>query len=349
MTETRMRAYVKTAAGPGEQLLKVPLPEPPDAGEVVVKVKATSICGTDLHIHLWDGWSAIRVKPPRIMGHEFTGEVISIGPGVSAVKVGSCVTGESHWTCGYCLQCRLGQQHVCAQTKILGVDVDGCFAEFVKVPQGSLWVNLPDVPTKLACIQDPLGNAVHAVMSGPVAGCRVAVLGCGPIGIFAVAVARSAGASHVFATDLSSYRLKLASELGADETGHPQSDDIERLSQAQTNGIGFDAVFEMSGAPAAIRQAMRICRRGGRVVLMGIPSSRVDLDIAEDMIFKGLEIQCVVGRRLYQTWQTMHELLASGRLNVLPTITHELPFSELPEGMELMRRGEFGKVVFHAD
>lgn len=344
-----MRAIAKTSAGPGAQLIDAPEPTIKRADQVKVRTLATSICGTDFHIYAWDAWSASRVHPPRIMGHEFAGEVVEVGADVEAIRVGDYVSGESHWTCGHCKQCLMNERHVCANTRILGVDVDGCFAPWVVTPQGSVWKNPRSVPPHLACIQDPLGNAVHATLAGEVVGRSVAVLGCGPIGVFAVAVAQAAGAASVLATDTQDYRLNLARTLGATDTVNAASRDVEAVVAERTGGIGVDVVLEMSGAPSAIRQAMRICRRGGRVSLMGIPAKPVELEMAEDMIFKGLTVQCIVGRRLYETWESMSALLSSGRLNIQAAITHKMPLEQFDRGMELMRAGQCGKVVFEMD
>lgn len=340
-----MRAIVKQAAGPGAALLDVPAPGAPGAGQVLVKPLAVSICGTDYHVYSWDAWSERRVKPPRIMGHEFAGEIIEIGRDVENLKVGDYVSGESHWVCDTCLQCRTGQKHLCAETRIFGVDADGCFADYALVPRASVWKNHRSVSPDVACIQDPLGNAIHATLAGEITGKSVAILGCGPIGLFAVAVARAAGATRVLAVDTGAYRLGLAQRLGADATCNARETDAEAFVAEATHGAGVDVVLEMSGAPVAIQQSMRIARRGGRVSLMGIPSRPVELDVAEDMVFKGLDIKCIVGRKLYETWDTMHALLDSGRLNVEAAITHRLPFEEFAAGMDLMRNGLCGKVV----
>lgn len=341
-----MKAIAKVNAGPGAQIIDVPEYQITRSDQIKVKVLATSICGTDYHIYSWDRWSAGRVKTPRIMGHEFAGEIVEVGSDVTHLKVGDYVSGESHWVCGHCKQCLLNERHVCANTKILGVDVDGCFAPYVVVPQASAWKNDRSVPPYLACVQDPLGNAVHTTLSGEVIGRSVAILGCGPIGIFAVGVARAAGASDVIATDTKPYRLDLAKQLGANLTVDVTQNDLEQVIAERTNGEGVDVVLEMSGAPVAIRQAMRIARRGARVSLLGIPAQPVELDMAEDMIFKGLTVHCIVGRRLYETWDTMRALLASGRLDIAPAITHRLPFEDFEHGMALMRDGLCGKVVF---
>src|ERR1043166_799189 len=212
-----MKAIRKMEPGPGAQLCDVPEPQITRSDQIKVRVQATFICGTDYHIYSWDRWSAGRVKPPRTMGHEFAGEVVAVGEEVSSLKVGDYVSGESHWVCGRCKQCLLNEKHVCANTRILGVDVDGCFAPYVVVPAGSAWQNDRSVAPEFACIQDPLGNAVHATLAGEGIGRSVAVLGCGPIGIFAVAVAKAAGASAIYATDTRRYRIDLATQLGADE------------------------------------------------------------------------------------------------------------------------------------
>src|SRR5580704_1343815 len=231
-----MKAIVKVQAGPGAELVDVAEPQITRPDQIKVRVLATSICGTDYHIYVWDRWSAGRVRPPRVMGHEFAGEIVEVGADVAALHVGDYVSGESHWTCGHCRQCLLNERHVCANTRILGVDVDGCFAPYVVVPQGSAWQNDRSVPPYLACIQDPLGNAVHATLAGEVIGRTVVVLGCGPIGIFAVAVARAAGASAVYATDTKDYRLDLATQLGAAAVVNVTRDDLEAFVAGRTDG-----------------------------------------------------------------------------------------------------------------
>ncbi len=335
-------------AAPGAEMIDIAEPEITRPDQIKVRCLATSICGTDYHIYSWDRWSANRVKPPRVMGHEFAGEVVAVGTDVAHLKVGDYVSGESHWVCGHCKQCLLNERHVCQNTKILGVDVDGCFAPYVVVPSASAWKNDRAIKPEHACIQDPLGNAVHTALSGDLVGKTVAVLGCGPIGVMAVAVAKAAGAAVVYASDTKKFRLDLAEQLGADGVIDVTQTDLEAYIAARTEG-GVDVVLEMSGAPIAIRQAMRICRHGGRVSLLGIPSSPVELEIAEDMIFKGLTIHCIVGRKLYETWDTMRSLLASGKLDISAAITHIIPFEDYAYGMDLMRDGLCGKVVLKMD
>lgn len=340
-----MRALVKTQPGQGATLLDVPEPQITRPDQVLVKPIATAICGTDFHVYSWDPWSAARVKTPRIMGHEIAGEVVEVGADVTTVHVGDYVSGESHWVCGHCFQCRNGQAHVCQQTRIFGVDADGCFADFVVIPEASIWINDRNLPPEIACVQDPLGNAVHATLSGDVVGRTVAVFGCGPVGLFSVAVARAAGASTIYATDTKPYRLHLAETLGADRSIDVTSEDVQAVLMDATHGRGVDVILEMSGAPSSIQTAMACVRHGGRVSLMGIPTRKVELDISA-MIFSGIDIHCIVGRRLYQTWNTMKSLLDSGRLHIAPAVTHVIPLEEYDHGMQLMRDGLCGKVVF---
>jgi threonine 3-dehydrogenase len=339
-----VKAIVKTTGAAGAELLEVPTPTPPRDG-VLVRIKSVSICGTDFHVYSWDPWAQGRVHPPVIMGHEWAGEVIEVGPECEGLKVGDYVSGESHKVCGHCLQCRIGQGHVCQNTRIFGVDIDGCFAEYFAVPESSVLKNDSRVPPEIACMQDPLGNAVHAALSGDIIGKSVAVLGCGPIGLFAIAVVKAVGGGPVSASDTTDYRLKLACKVGADVVAKVPEESIEKIIAEATAGHGVDVVLEMSGAPSAIQQAMRLARPGGRVSLMGIPSRAVELNVAEDVIFKGLTVQGVVGRQLYKTWYTMKALLASGKLDVSPILTHRLPLDEFATGMELMRSGQCGKVV----
>lgn len=339
-----MRAIVKAEQRPGAAIQTVAEPSISRPDEVLLRPLLTSICGTDYHVYSWDPWAASRVSPPRIMGHEFVAEVIGVGSDVRSIKVGDRVSGESHRVCGVCLQCRTGQGHVCAETRIYGVDIDGCFAELACVPESSLWRNPADMPPEIACVQDPLGNAVHAVTAGDVAGRTFAVLGCGPIGLMAIAVARACGAAQVIATDTRTFRLDLARRMGADVVLNAlETDVVEASLDLAPNGL--DVVLEMSGAASAIRSAFKVARRGGRVSLMGIPARPVELDVAEDMVMKGLDIRCIVGRRLYGTWATMSSLLASGRLDISPVLTHRFSWTEFDRGMDLMGRGECGKVV----
>lgn len=341
-----MKAVVKVAPGPGAELREVEVPRP-GPGEVLVKVRATSICGTDHHVYRWDTWSAGRVRPPLVLGHEFCGEVVELGPGVDGVAVGDYVSAESHVVCGSCYQCRTGQAHVCSHTRILGVDRDGCFAEYVVVPAVNIWRNSPTLPADVAAMQEPLGNAVHAALHFPLVARTVAVVGCGPLGLCAVGIARAAGASRVLAAEVNSYRQELARRVGAHRVIDPRREDLTRVLREETGGLGVDVLLEMSGHPDAVRAALRGTRSGGDVALLGLPAAPFELDVGNEVVMRGLTVQGIAGRRLWQTWYQVRALLDSGVLDVGPVITHRLPLEEFRLGMELMARGECGKVVLY--
>lgn len=315
------------------------------AHEVLVQVRAASICGTDLHIYNWDEWARRRLRPPLIFGHEFCGAVARLGSEVAGVREGDFVSAEMHVACGRCLQCRTGEAHLCQDAKIIGVDADGCFAEYVKIPEANIWKIDPRIPVECGAVLDPLGNAVHTVLAGEIAARTVAVLGCGPIGLFAVAVARACGASRIFAAEVRQYRLGLAARMGADLVLNSREvDPVARVLEA-TEGLGVDVVLEMSGHPDAIHQGFRMLRRGGRISLLGIPSRPVELDLSSDIIFKGATVQGIHGRRMFQTWYQMQALLLSGRLDLSPAITGRLPLSGYRRAFEMLMAGEASKIV----
>lgn len=341
-----MKAVVKTAPGPGAELRELHVPRP-GPGEILVKVRAASICGTDYHIYRWDPWSAGRVRPPLVLGHEFCGEVAELGPGVGTLSVGDYVSAESHVVCGTCLQCLTGQAHVCRNTRILGVDRDGCFAEYVVIPAANAWRNPPGLPADVASMQEPLGNAVHTALHFPLVARTVAVVGCGPIGLAAVGIARAAGAARVLAAEVNPYRQALAARMGAHRVIDPSREDLAEALLAETGGLGVDVLLEMSGHPDAIRAGLRGTRSGGEVALLGLPSAPLELDLGGEVVMRGLTLQGITGRRLWQTWYQMRALLDSGVLDVTPVITHRLPLEEFRLGMELMARGECGKVVLY--
>ena len=337
-----MRALVKVAAAPGLELQNVPVPKPRH-GEAIVRVAATSLCGTDYHIYRWDEWAQGRIHPPRIIGHEMCGEVVNLGPDVSSVAIGDYVAAESHLTCGICFQCRTGNAHVCKNYRILGVDLDGSYAEYVRLPERALWKTSRDIPPELACVQEPLGNAVHAALAEDITGQSVLITGCGPTGLFATAVARTAGAGLLIATDISDYRLALAKQLGADhvvKAGSDEANVIERL----TDGQGVDVALEMSGNPTAIHTAFRFVKNGGRVTLFGIPEARVSFDMTNEIIFKGIRVFGITGRKLFQTWYRLTGLFKAG-LNITPVVTHTLPMERFAEGFNLIAKGQCGKIV----
>jgi threonine 3-dehydrogenase len=345
MPET-MLAVVKPEAAPGADLRQMPLPQiGPD--DVLVKVKVASVCGTDLHIYNWDQWAQNRIKPPLIPGHEFCGHVTAVGKNVTTVKEGDFVSAEMHVACGKCYQCRTGQGHICRYVKIIGVDANGAFAEYVKIPESNIWKIDPGIPPDYASVLDPLGNAVHTVLAGEIAAKTVAVVGCGPIGLFCIAVARACGATQVFALEVNEHRRKLAEEMKADFALNPAKDNVyEKVMQA-TDGLGVDVVLEMSGKSDAIKLGFKILRLGGRVSLLGIPSKPVEFNLADDFIFKGAVVQGINGRLMYKTWYQMNALLKAGKLDLGPVITDRMSMSDFSKGMDRLKTGEASKILLY--
>ena len=339
-----MKAIRKTNAAEGFDYVEVEKPTP-GPKEVLVKVTLASVCGTDFHITNWDEWSANRIKPPLVYGHEFCGVIEAVGDKVHGLKPGDYVSAEMHLPCGHCLQCQQGHKHICENVKIFGIDLPGCFAEYIKIPAKQI-VKLPaNVKPEYGALLDSLGNSVHAVSKANVSGKNVHVVGCGPLGLFAIVVAKAMGAIKVFASDVSPFRLDLAKKAGADAVFDVSkvtaSDEIKKL----TGGPGVDVVLEMSGSPAAINDALRGLKLGGTAVLMGIPKGNVELDLSRDVIFKEARIIGVNGREIFQTWLLMLDLMAVGKLDLDFIITHQLPLSEFGQAMELIRQGVSGKIL----
>jgi threonine 3-dehydrogenase len=342
-----MRALVKPAPGPGMELRDVPVPAY-GPSDVLIKVHHAGVCGTDLHIWEWDAWASARLKPPVVIGHEFAGEVATLGREAASaglLRVGDLVTAEGHIVCGHCLQCRIGEAHLCSRTQIIGVDRDGAFAEYIAMPAANV-MKLDGIPTEVGAVMDPTGNAVHTVLEGGmVAGSRVLVLGCGPIGCFAVGVARAAGAALVIASEFNPRRLELARLMGAHVTLNPGSDDVVARVKELTDGEGVDLVCEMSGHPSGHAQAFAAARLGGRVNLLGTPSKTTEVDFARDVIFKGLTLYGVTGRRMYETWDVMRRLVRSGQLDPRPVITHRFGLDRMAEAIQVIKDGQAGKVI----
>lgn len=343
-----MKAISKPAPAPGLQVVEVPDPEI-RSDEVLIRVRRAGICGTDLHIYHWDEWSRDRIRPPLVLGHEFMGEVVEVGGLVETIEVGDRVSAEGHLVCGHCELCRTGMSHVCQETRIIGVDRDGAFAEFVSIPA----TNIIPIPASIsddhAALFDPLGNAFHTVLHSDVAGRVVAVVGCGPIGLFAVGIARAAGAATVIAIEPHEERRELARAMGAHHLLDPATDDSAREVLDLTRGYGADVVCEMSGHPAGVRSAFQMCRNGGHVRMLGLPKGAIEVNLARDVIFKGLHLYGVVGRLMYETWIEMRNFLAAGLLDIEPVITHRLPFERFEEGIAAMEAGEAAKVVLSFD
>ena len=341
-----MRAIRKVAPEKGFVVEEIPLPciEP---DEVLVQVEAAGICGTDLHIWNWDSWSRQRIKPPLTLGHEFSGNIVEVGSKIEHCRIGDFVSAESHITCGMCFQCRTGQAHLCPRTQILGVDREGAFAEYVAVPERVIWQNdRKKLSPEVAALQEPFGNAVFATLNQDITGKSVAILGCGPIGLFSIGIASASGASAVLAADLNAYRLELASKMGATKVFQPrETENIVDDFQQANNGLGIDVVLEMSGSPIAINNAFDMARHGGTVVLFGIPSDPVQLDVAEQLIFKNLNVKALNGRQIFDTWFKTRWLLANQIVDIEPLISRTISFDEINDSMSLMEEGQVCKMV----
>ena len=345
MPET-MRAVVKAEPKAGAEIRDVRIPKV-GLQDVLVRVKVASVCGTDLHIYNWDAWAQRRIHPPLIPGHEFCGEVAEVGAEVTTVKPGDFVSAEMHVACGKCLQCRTGDAHICQFVKIIGVDADGAFAEYVRIQESNIWKIDPAIPPEYASVLDPLGNAVHTVLAGEIAARTVAITGCGPIGLFAIAVARAVGATTVFAVETNPHRRRIAEKMKADYVLDPSSEDVKARILELTGGQGADVVLEMAGHPDAIRTAFDIVRRGGRISLLGLTNRPISLNFSEDIIFKGITIQGINGRRMYQTWYQMQALLKAGKLDLHPVITDRMAMKDFSRGMERLKTGEASKILLY--
>ncbi len=342
----KMIAIMKTKPAYGAELVEVDIPKP-GPGEVLIKVLATTICGTDLHIYEWNEWAQSRIKPPQIMGHEVAGEVVEIGPGVDGLQVGDYISAETHIVCGKCYQCRTGNYHVCQNTKIFGVDMDGVFAEYAIVPAQNAWKNPRGMPPEYASLQEPLGNAVDTVLAGPIAGKSTLITGAGPLGLLGITVAKASGAYPVIVSEPSEFRRKLAKKVGADYIINPFEEDVVKEVRDITEGNGVDVFLEFSGAPKALEQGLQTVTPGGRVSLLGLFPRDVALDFNNLIIFKSLTVYGITGRHLWNTWYTVSRLIQSGKLNLEPILTHRYKgFDKFEEAFELMRAGKTGKVVF---
>jgi threonine 3-dehydrogenase len=339
-------ALVKSAPAPGLELVERPVPEV-GSGDALVRVSATGICGTDLHIDAWDAWAERSVQPPRIVGHEFAGVVVEVGSGVTEVAVGDLVSGEGHVVCGRCRNCRAGRRHLCIHTRALGVHLDGCFAEYVVLPAGNVWVHKDPVPTDVAAIFDPFGNAVHTALTYPMLGEDVLVTGAGPIGIMAAMVSKHAGARHVVITDVSPERLALAERLGA-----TKAIDIGRSNVAEAQAElgmceGFDVGLEMSGHPAALRDMINQMTHGGRIAMLGLPAEEISVDFAT-VVLNMLTIKGIYGREMFETWYEM-SVLVQGGLDISGVITDRFSFRDHEVAFATARDGRSGKVIMRWD
>jgi threonine 3-dehydrogenase len=348
MRDSTMRALRKIERGPGAELVEIPVPEP-DEGEVLIRVHAASICGTDLHIYDWNRWAQERLRLPMTFGHEVAGYVAAVGPEVHHMQPGAFVAAETHLACGHCSTCQTGRAHICENLRILGVDTEGAFAQYLVLPAENAWVVGEGIPPDVASIMEPFGNGVHATFGSgggeDIATNTVAVIGCGPIGCFAVGIARSLGAWKVIAIEPNRDRRAIAEKMGADQLIDPVSQDPAASVLEATKGSGAEVVLEMSGNPAAIDQGTRMLARGGRMSLLGLPPGPVTLDLNDEVIFKEARLQGITGRLMFRTWQQTTTLLSTGRVDVTPVITHRFPLERFEEAFAVAGSGDAGKVI----
>ena len=337
-----MKALVKAQSAPGLWLDDVARPSPA-AHEVLIKVHKTSICGTDLHIHRWDAWAQATIPVPMVVGHEFMGEIAELGRDVAGLEVGQRVSGEGHITCGHCRNCQGGRREFCHNHISVGVTRPGAFAEYVVIPAQNVFVVPGHIDDDVAAVLDPLGNATHTALRFDVVGEDVLITGAGPIGAMAAAIVRHIGARHVVITDVNRYRLGLAAQLGATHVVDVSSDDLGAVMAELGMTEGFDVGLEMSGVESAFNQMLDAMNHGGRIAVLGIPAGPMTLDV-NDVIFKGLDLQGIYGRRIFETWYKMAAMLQSG-LDVSPIVTHRLSADRFEEAFEIVAGGECGKVV----
>ncbi|HUO82742.1 MAG TPA: L-threonine 3-dehydrogenase [Gammaproteobacteria bacterium] len=337
-----MKALRKLKAEPGIWMDEVDVP-PVGHNDVLIRVRKTAICGTDLHIFNWDAWASKTIPVPMTVGHEFTGEVVEAGSEVTGLKPGDRVAGEGHITCGHCRNCRAGKRHLCRNTLGVGVNRPGCFAEYVVIPAGNAFLLPNDIGDDIASILDPLGNATHAALSFDLVGEDVLITGAGPIGVMATAIARHAGARHVVVTDVNDYRLGLAKQMGASRALNVERESLRNTMRELGMLEGFDVGLEMSGNGDAFRQMLATMHHGGHIALLGIPPKEVAIDWNE-VIFKGLTLKGIYGREMFETWYKMIAMLQSG-LDVSAVITHRMAAGDFAQAFDTLKSGESGKVI----
>ncbi|MBQ0534153.1 L-threonine 3-dehydrogenase [Providencia huaxiensis] len=341
-----MKALSKLKAEPGIWMTDVPKPEL-GHNDVMIKIRKTAICGTDVHIYNWDEWSQKTIPVPMVVGHEYIGEIVAIGQEVKGFKIGDRVSGEGHITCGHCRNCRGGRTHLCRNTIGVGVNREGCFAEYLVIPAFNAFKIPDNIPDEIAAIFDPFGNAVHTALSFDLVGEDVLVSGAGPIGIMAAAVCRHVGARHVVITDVNDYRLELAKKMGVSRAVNVSRENLKDVMNELGMKEGFDVALEVSGAPAAFQTMLDTMNHGGRIALLGIPPSSMATDWSQ-VIFKGLFIKGIYGREMFETWYKMATLIQSG-LDLSPIITHQFSIDEFQKGFDIMRSGQSGKVILNWD
>ena len=337
-----MKALVKAKAEPGIWMEEIPEPKV-GPNDVMIKIAKTAICGTDMHIYTWDQWAQKTIPVPMAVGHEFVGEIVEIGSNVNDFQPGDIVSAEGHVVCGRCRNCLAGRRHLCADTKGIGVNRAGAFAEYISVPMTNVWHHEPDIDRDVAAIFDPFGNAVHTALSFDVLGEDVLITGAGPIGIMAAAIAKHAGARFIVITDVNDYRLDLARKMGASVAVNVSKTSLAAVQKELGMKEGFDVGLEMSGNPAAFRDMIDNMCHGGKVAMLGIPSGQIGIDWNK-VVFNMLTIKGIYGREMYETWYKMTVMLESG-LDIRPVITHRFPCTEFEQGFQSMLSGQSGKVV----
>lgn len=337
-----MKALAKLHPEPGIWMTEVAEPEV-GHNDLLIRIRKTAICGTDVHIYNWDQWSQNTVPLGLVTGHEYVGEVVGMGEEVTGFAIGDRVSGEGHITCGYCRNCRAGRRHLCRNTSGVGVNRAGAFAEYLVIPAFNAFKLPDDVSDELAAIFDPFGNAVHTALSFNLVAEDVLITGAGPIGMMAAAVARHVGARNVVITDINDFRLDLARRMGATRTVNVAKENLVDVMHSLGMTEGFDVGLEMSGVPSAFRSMLASMNHGGKVALLGIPGEEMAIDWSQ-VIFKGLELKGIYGREMFETWYKMAGLIQSG-LDLKPMITHTLPVADFQEGFDIMRGGQSGKVI----
>lgn len=339
-----MKALVKREAEPGLWLEDVPEPRV-GINDVLIKVDRTGICGTDVHIYNWDSWAQKTIPVPLVVGHEFVGEIVEVGSNVADFRRGDIVSGEGHVVCGRCRNCLAGRRHLCANTKGIGVNRPGAFAEYLSLPMTNVWHHDPAIDRDVASIFDPFGNAVHTALTFPVLGEDVLITGAGPIGIMAAAIVRHAGARYVVITDINPWRLELANKLGVDLAIDARTERVAEVQERLGMQEGFDVGLEMSGNPMAFRELLDNMCHGGKIAMLGIPNEPIEINW-NTVVFNMLTIKGIYGREMYETWYKMTVMLQSG-LDISPVITHRFAYTDFEKGFEVLRSGQSGKVILY--
>ena len=339
-----MKAAYKSNRGKGIEIKDLSIPKISE-NEVLIKVKVAAICGTDIHLYNWSNWCEnVNAKNPMIIGHEFCGEIVKIGSNVNKVKIGDLVAGETHIPCGKCMLCRTGKQHICRNMKILGVHIDGVFAEYVKIPEICAWKLPKDTPFEIGAIYEPFTIAIHGVLKDKIGGYSTVISGCGPIGLFAIGIASICGANPIFAIDINDYRLDIAKKMADNVLAlNPLKDDVIKIVKGKTDGYGADVVIELSGSVEATQIGFKSLRKGGRICLIGLHSKEVSLDLVNEVIYKEATIYGITGREMFSNWYTAEKLISSGKINIKAVLTHKFTLDEIEKAITLAQEGKCGK------